>query len=258
MQIPLSTYKELGDYITAFSHGAFEILMIHSAPGLGKTTLTQEIFSPIPHCYLEGRITALALYSTLYQYQDYPIICDDTDGLLKDLPSLNLLKTLCQTGGDKRVSWHTSKKLPRNIPVTFDTSSTLLLLTNDPRTLSTHFSAVADRGVSIHFTPTHTEIHNSCAAWANPVIHQFIGDYLHLIPTLSLRDYALSASHIEAGLDWHTSLIHSWHLSPAVDATIKICLRYPHNTQEENQQLFTHNTGLHPKAYTRALKQVFP
>jgi hypothetical protein len=258
MEITLSTYKELGEYITAFSQGAFEILMIHSAPGLGKSTLTQEIFSPLPHCYLEGRITPLELYCTLYQYQDYPIICDDTDGLLKDLPSLNLLKTLCQTGVEKRVSWHTTKKLQKNIPSTFDTSSTLLLLTNEHRTLSTHFSALADRGISAHFTPTYTEIHNHCAAWVNPIIHQFIGDYLHLIPTLSLRDYIISASHIQAGLNWQISLINSWHLPPAVDATLKILLQYPHNTQEENQYIFSQETQLHPKAYTRALKQLFP
>jgi hypothetical protein len=257
MHVTIQTYEELQTYINLFTQGTLNVLVLESKPGLGKSQLIKHAFQDIPHCWIEGRLSAPSLYRTLYQYQDYPIIFDDADGLVKDIQALNILKTLCQTDQDKRVSWHTQHS-PKDIPTSFGTSSPVCILTNHWSTASAQLQAIADRGVHLVFTPDNPTIHAYASPFVDTEIHRFVGQYLHIIKSLSLRSYAIATQIHEAGAPLHAKkmLIGSWGLDAITTAVLDIEIECQGWADQEKIAKFMAMTGKPAATYIRTSREI--
>ena len=161
-QMLVRTYKELEFFLDMFKNGNAELLVLESRGGLGKSRLVEETMKEIPHLKILSHVTPMQLYILGYKFKDVPIIIDDVDGLLSNNQNISLLKVFCETRETKRISWLSTCGLLReqNIPLSYETKSKVLILTNDFQTLSKKVGALQDRGWHIIFKPTDEEVLN--------------------------------------------------------------------------------------------------
>lgn len=88
--------------------------VICGPPGIGKTTLCQEVFNEKRYSegdqYIinKGRISPLGLYRLLYLNQDRLIVFDDADDALTNPSAANLLKAALDTTTRREISWHSN------------------------------------------------------------------------------------------------------------------------------------------------------
>lgn len=94
--IPVRTYAELHAYLSAFSAGHLNLLILLGGPGLSKSRSVRRIVGE-DACWIEGNATAFRMYMTLWEHKDQLVIIDDVDNLYSDRNAIRLLKCLCQT-----------------------------------------------------------------------------------------------------------------------------------------------------------------
>ena len=213
--IRLTTYAGLDRYIHAFARGAFNLLILVGAPGLQKSHLAREVLADA--CWIECHATALGIYRRLWKFRDQPVIIDDVDSLYGNRAAVRLLKALCQTDPRKTVAWESDAPalLRDGIPRRFSTSSRVLIIANDWRTLNVNVSAVEDRGHLVVFEPTALEVHPRTAIWFwDQEVFDWIGTQLHLIERPSMRTYFAAWEQKAAGLEWRENLLARWHSGP--------------------------------------------
>ena len=119
--------------------------------------------------------------------------------------AVRLLKCLCQTNETKRVSWQTASSAldKQGIPRSFETTSRLVIIANEWKTLDRNVAAVQDRGHVISFEPTRDEIHRRTRDWFDDdEIYDWFGRNLELIALNSMRQYVRAAELKAAGIDW--------------------------------------------------------
>ena len=101
------------------------------------------------------------------------------------------------------------------IPRRFSTSSRVLIIANDWRTLNVNVSAVEDRGHLLVFEPTALEVHLRTATWFwDQEVFDWIGTHLHLIERPSMRLYYAAWEQKQAGLEWRENLLARWLSGP--------------------------------------------
>jgi hypothetical protein len=166
------------------------------------------------------------------------------------------LKTLCQTDQDKRVQWLTLRNLPEGMPDRFDTSSSVVLITNQWNTLNKHLSAIQDRGLYIDFAPTKQEIHTFAQQLCSLEVWQYFGMFLQAIQHLSLRDYVLAERMHNANLEWRKHVMHNWKLDPMQSLYLEIEIAYPDYNDFQKKQQFILLGGKSYKAYDRVKAQL--
>lgn len=156
------TYKELEFFLEMFKNGNSELLIIESRGGLGKSRLTEEVLQEISSIKIVSHITPLQLYILGYKFKNLPLIIDDCDGLLYNDQNISLLKMFCETRETKRVSWLSTSGIlkEQGAPLSYETKSKVLILTNDFQKLTKNLGALSDRGWHILFEPTDEEILN--------------------------------------------------------------------------------------------------
>jgi len=76
--IPVRTYAELDTYLTAFSAGHLNLLILLGGPGLSKSRSVRRIVGERA-CWIEGNATAFGMYMALWQHKDELVIIDDVD-----------------------------------------------------------------------------------------------------------------------------------------------------------------------------------
>lgn len=259
MKIELTRYTELETYIQQFHQGLYEILIVEGKPGTGKSSIVKHGFSHLDpttdFLWVEGRVTAAALYRQLYEYVDMPVILDDTDNFLSDKQSLNLLKTLCQTDSTKKVSWLTMR-LPNDLPPFFYTSSRVIMITNETRKANVHLQSIQDRGLHILFRPTKQEIHHYAKKFCNIEVYEFITRFMSSIEDLTLRLYNTAQKAYDKGIPYQKTLLLSWDLDPLVKVFYEIELESPHLSRDEKKLLFLKVTNKQERTYDRVLTQV--
>jgi hypothetical protein len=88
------------------------------------------------------------MYLKLYRHRDQFVVIDDVDALYADRSGVRLLKCLCQTEEEKAVAWHSdARSLERhNIPRELTTTSRVIIISNDWKTLNMNVAALQDRG----------------------------------------------------------------------------------------------------------------
>lgn len=122
---------------------------------------------------------------------------------------MRLLKCLCQTDAVKRVSWFSGAAGGQGrAPQQFETTSKVIIIANDWKTLSENVHAVQNCGHLIVFEPSAEEVHHKVAEWFWDVeIFDWIGEHLHLLPRLTMRHYIRASELKAAGMDWFDVLV---------------------------------------------------
>jgi hypothetical protein len=112
---------------------------------------------------------------------------------------------LCQTEEEKSVAWHSdARTLERQgIPREFTTTSRVVIISNDWKTLNKNVAALQDRGHVIFFEPSAAEVHRKAGEWfGDREIYEWFGRKLHRMREPSLRHYVRARELKAAGMDW--------------------------------------------------------
>jgi hypothetical protein len=118
--IVIRTYAQLTLYLRRFAEGHLGLVLLLGRAGTGKThhaklalglADTPLSAAPPPSLYVEGHVKAFGLYQKLWECKDRPVVLDDLDRLYGDLDCVRLLKALCGSQGEKRISWITNATL---------------------------------------------------------------------------------------------------------------------------------------------------
>lgn len=134
---------EILDILTeACMVGNSRSLIVSGPPGLGKSftvekTLAEYDPNGVNHIIIKGYVRATGLIKMLYRFREagQTIVFDDADTIFFDDTSLNLLKAVCDTTENRRVSWLSEGKLVDEetgeaIPTTFDFEGTVIFISN--------------------------------------------------------------------------------------------------------------------------------
>lgn len=203
--VRLNTYRQLEDFISAFALGHLNLLILVGPPGLAKSRTVRDQL-PDDACWIEGNATPFDMYVKLFKNRDRYVVIDDVDSLYADRNGIRLLKCLCQTEEKKAVAWHSAARaLEReNIPREFVTSSRVIIICNDWKTLNHNVFALQDRGHTIVFEPTAEEVHKKTGEWfdQDTDVYEWFSENLHLIHEPSMRLYLRAAELKRAGMDW--------------------------------------------------------
>ena len=108
----------------------------------------------------------------------------------------------------KRVAWHSAAAGNDELPREFKTSSRVVIIANDWKTLDQNVTAVQDRGHLVIFEPSAEEVHREVAQWFwDQNIYDWFADHLHLIPNPSMRNYVRAAELQASGINWVQHLL---------------------------------------------------
>jgi len=202
--LQLTTYQRLEEYLQAFGQGHFHLLILVGAGGLAKSRSVRAVLDG-KACWIEGNATPFGMYAKLYRHRDEFVVIDDVDALYADRSGVRLLKCLCQTEEEKAVAWHSDARgLERHgIPREFTTTSRVVIISNDWRTLNKNVAALQDRGHVLLFQPSTAELHRKAAEWFEDAeIYDWFGENQHRIREPSMRHYVRAGELKAAGMDW--------------------------------------------------------
>lgn len=220
--IPVTTYGQLDRYLGKFSSGELGLVLLWGRPGTGKTESVKRALS-VPDgaaedarppggspLYVEGHMQPFGLYRQLWEFRDRPVILDDLDRLYADPGCVRLLKPLCNTVKQKSLHWLSNLTMGEgHLPSSFVTSSNVILIANEWKSLNPNVRALEDRAIILHFDPPNEEVHRKVREWLDdPEVYEFVGEVMTLAPVLSMRHYRKGSQLRRAGLDdWRTSLL---------------------------------------------------
>jgi hypothetical protein len=205
----LTTFADLEPYILAFGAGHLNLLMIFGPPGVGKSRLVRQALGS-QVCWIGGQATPFGIYLQAYEHRHKPIVLDDVDGFYADRLGVRLLKALGQTERTKTLSWQSAAPIleRQSIPRQFTTTSRVVLIGNDWKTLNADVAALEDRGHLLLFEPSPLEVHRQAARWFwDQEIFDFVADHLHLMAQHSLRTYFHAWELKQAGLNWRQGVL---------------------------------------------------
>lgn len=202
------TYQELHRFVQAFADGHLNLLVVLGLPGLAKSQTVRRVVPDA--CWIEGNATAFGVYAAAWHHRDRMMVLDDVDSLYAERNAVRLLKCLCQSDPVKRVSWQSASTAldKQGVPRSFETSSRVIIIANEWKTLDRNVAAVQDRGHVIRFEPTATEIHREVGDWfEDNEIYDWFGRHLPLVVSPSMRQYVRAAELKAAGLDWRQMVL---------------------------------------------------
>jgi hypothetical protein len=96
-----------------------------------------------------------------------------------------------------------------DVPSSFATTSSVILIANEWRSLNPNVRALEDRAIILHFDPPNEEVHRQVGQWFDdPEVYGFLGQFISAIPAVSMRHYRKGSQLRRAGLgDWRNSLL---------------------------------------------------
>jgi hypothetical protein len=199
----VATYAKLEEYVRAFASGHLNLLILVGEGGIAKTRTVRAVLGSA--CWIEGNATPFGMYEKLYRHRGSFVVIDDVDSLYADKAGIRLLKCLCQNEEEKTVGWHTdARSLEKHgVPREFVTTSRVIIICNDWRTLNINVSALQDRGHVLVFKPSAAELHRKAGEWFKDAeIYEWFGENLHRIAAPSFRYYVRAAELKAAGMAW--------------------------------------------------------
>jgi len=145
--------------------GNARALIVSGPAGLGKSfTIERRLKewdpSELSHTIVKGYVRSTGLFKLLYKHREegQVIVFDDADAIFFDDTALNLLKAVCDTTEERRVSWLTEAVLidedsATRIPSTFTFNGTIIFISNydfdamieKGHKLAPHLSALVSR-----------------------------------------------------------------------------------------------------------------
>lgn len=252
------TYKELEVYGRAFAEGKFNLLLLLSDPGLGKSSMIGRLTEQANGRWFRNHATAFGLYSELYAYRDRLIVIDDVDELLSNSSTVSLLKSLCQADEVKTLSWH-SRAARGKLPRRFATKSKVCLIANEFGAGNRNVKAIYSRSQIVWFQPSAAEVHRrvgDLGFFNDEEIYDWIGEHLNLIHEPDMRSYVNAKELKNAGIDWREGLMHRWELKDNQAAILRIEEEMPEASTHERAKEFQ-KRGLGGRAtYYRQVKKL--
>jgi hypothetical protein len=261
--IRLTAYEHLDLYLSKFARGELGLVLLLGRHGTGKSETVRRVLSSPVHTgkrdgrllYVEGHMQPFGLYRQLWEFRDQLVVLDDLDRLYADQDCVRLLKPLCNTVRHKHLSWLTNVTAnDRSLPSSFTTSSSVILICNEWKSLNPNVRALEDRAIILHFCPDNAAVHRKVQEWfEDREVYDFLGKLLPLIPEISMRHYCKGAHLRRAGLtDWRRSLLQMV-LPDARKAAVVAVQNDPALTTEEQRVAeFVSITGASRATYFRA------
>lgn len=139
-------FDVLSEMAAAATHADVRALIVSGPPGVGKSYgVEQQIDranlaskmgnSAKDRCeFVKGNCTPIGLYKKLYEHRHarHVVVFDDTDSVLYDDLSLNILKSALDTGKKRRVCWNAESRILKeeDIPNSFDFEGAVIFITN--------------------------------------------------------------------------------------------------------------------------------
>lgn len=262
--IRLADYAQLELYLTKFARGELGLVLLLGRHGTGKSESVKQALAvsataglpdtPKGALYVEGHMQPFGLYRQLWEYRNQSVVLDDLDRLYADPDCVRLLKPLCNTVREKRLHWLSNLTMNDGaLPSTFTTSSSVILIANEWKSLNPNVRALEDRAIILHFCPPNVEVHRKVAQWFDdPEVYDFLGRLLPVVPAISMRHYCKGSQLRRAGLtDWRNSLLHM--IIPDRRAACVIAAQHDPELHSEQQRVarFTAATGASRATYFR-------
>jgi len=140
-------FEILDDMTRAVKAGHVRALIVSGPPGVGKSYGVEQVLSRHDvmaniandqklkkYEVVKGAMSALGLYSKLYEYSDKKsiLVFDDCDSVLLDDLSLNILKAALDTSKKRTIHWNTDSRLLRadGVPNSFEFKGGAIFITN--------------------------------------------------------------------------------------------------------------------------------
>jgi len=140
-----SRFNILNDMTQAVKEGNVRAMIVTGPPGVGKSFGVEgvlnknDMFNTLANRkpkyeVVKGAMSALGLYSKLYEFSDKGnvVVFDDCDSVLLDDIALNILKAALDSSTKRYISWNTDSSLLRKegIPSRFEFSAGAIFITN--------------------------------------------------------------------------------------------------------------------------------
>jgi hypothetical protein len=264
--ITLTSYVQLMLYLAKFAAGELGLVLLLGRHGTGKSESVKQALgiSSSPQArshaaspgvlYIEGHLRPFGLYRGLWEHRDQPVVLDDLDKLYADADCVRLLKPLCNTDRIRQIAWLTN--LTRgacNTPASFTTTSKVVLIANEWRSLNPNVRALEDRAIVLHFRPSNKEVHDKVAEWfQDREVYEFIGRLLPLTHAISMRHYCKGSQLRRAGLlDWQTSVIQMVVADPRMAGMLAVQHEPNLRTERQRVERFVATTGFSRATYFR-------
>jgi hypothetical protein len=161
-------FEILDDMTRAVKKGDVRAMIVTGPPGVGKSFGVEKVLSKHDvfanvaqdeklkkYEVVKGAMSAIGLYSKLYQYSDKKniLVFDDCDSVLLDDLSLNILKAALDTSKRRMIHWNTDSRLLRSegVPNSFEFKGGAIFITNikfdhvKSRKLKDHLEALESR-----------------------------------------------------------------------------------------------------------------
>jgi len=138
-------FEVLKDMTKAVKEGTVRAMIVTGPPGVGKSFGVEEVLSKDDlfnalgqrkpkYEIVKGAMSAIGLYSKLYQYSEKGnvIVFDDCDSVLLDDLSLNILKAALDSSKKRTISWNTDSRMLRQegVPDKFEFKAGAIFITN--------------------------------------------------------------------------------------------------------------------------------
>ena len=158
----------LDDMTRAVKKGDVRAMIVTGPPGVGKSFGVEKVLSKHDvfadvaqneklkkYEVVKGAMSAIGLYSKLYEYSDKKsiLVFDDCDSVLLDDLSLNILKAALDSSKKRMIHWNTDSRLLRSegVPNSFEFKGGAIFITNikfenvKSKKLQDHLAALESR-----------------------------------------------------------------------------------------------------------------
>ena len=260
--IRVTAYAHLELYLSKFARGELGLVLLLGRHGTGKSENVRRTLSAAQAegsreaavLYIEGHMQPFGLYQQLWENRDRPVVLDDLDRLYADPECVRLLKPLCNTVREKRLHWLTNVTMnDGELPPSFTTSSSVILIANEWKSLNPNVRALEDRAIILHFCPSNEEVHQNVGGWfSDGEVYEFLGKLMPMIPAVSMRHYCKGSQLRKAGLtDWRTSLLQM--VVPDRRAACVLAMQHDSSLRSEEERVlrFMAITGASRATYFR-------
>jgi hypothetical protein len=150
----------------AVKQGTVRAMIVSGPPGVGKSFGVEEVLtrsdlfdqmtsSKPKFEIVKGAMSAIGLYTKLYEYSDHKnvVVFDDCDSVLLDDVSLNILKAALDSSKKRTISWNTDSSVLRRegVPDRFTFNGGVIFITNinfenvKSKKLQDHLAALESR-----------------------------------------------------------------------------------------------------------------